>query len=267
MTNQNQSSLQTLFGEAKDDGILGGASQQILTTNISPSVIAGASGKAAEEIDASEVTLVTVVIDDSYSIKYSGFLNAIVQGQNEMLSALANSKQEDALLVAQWKLGSEAELLHSYLPVSEAARLNGKNYNPSSGTALYDVWMDALASNVAYAQTLAATGTQVSSVAIVLTDGKDEHSTQYLARDCSTLAGDLLRSEMFHLAFIGVGEKRRFLSVAEEMGFPPTSILVADASASEIRAAINMASQSIIRASQGLIQPGSKGGFFQLGSP
>lgn len=267
MTKQIQSGLQNLFTQAQDDGVLGAASQQILCTNVSPTVIAGASGKAAEEIDATEVTLVTVVIDDSYSIRMSGFDDAIVQGQNEMLQALINSKQEDSILVAQWKLGSKAELLHSYLPVSDALVLDDKNYNPSSGTALYDVWMDALASNVAYAQTLSSSGAQVNSVAMVLTDGRDEHSSRYLARDCLALARDLLVSETFHLAFIGVGEKRRFQTIAEEMGFPSASTLVADASAREIRAAISMASQSIIRASQGLIQPGPKGGFFQFGSP
>ena len=267
MTTQNKQGLENLFAEAKDDGVLGALSQQILMTNVSPTVIAGANGKAAEEIDATDITLVTAVIDNSYSIRISGLVDAVMQGQNEMLQAMRNSKQEDGLLLAQWKLGSESELVHSYVPVSEALVFNTSNYDPQSGTALYDVWMDALSSNVAYAQTLAGTGTQVTSVAILITDGQDEHSSKYLARDCRALAMDLLQSETFHLAFIGVGEKRRFCTVAEEMGFPDSSVLVASATASEIRRAINLASQSIIRASQGLIQPGLNGGFFQMGSP
>jgi len=264
LTSQN---LQSLFAAAQEDGTLGAASQQILLENLTPTVIAGANGKAAEEVDATNITLVTAVIDDSGSIKYSGLEDAVRQGQNEMLQAMAKSKQQDSVLIAQWKLGMNSELVHSYVPLSEAVAFDQHNYDPSSGTALYDVWMDALASNVAYAQTLAQTGAQVTSIALVITDGRDEHSTRYLSRDCRKLAEDLLMSETFHLAFIGVGEKRKFNTVAEEMGFPKQSILVADATASEIRRAINLASQSIIRASQGLIQPGNQFGFFQAGNP
>jgi len=265
MNTQNSQNLENLFEQAQEDGVLGAASQQVLVENLSPMVIAGASGKSAEEIDATEVTLVTAVIDDSGSIRFAGLADAVRQGQNEMLRALANSKQQDALMVAQWKLGSQSELIHSYVPVADAEALNKKNYNPQSGTALYDVWMDALASNIAYAQTLAATGAQVTSIALIITDGQDQHSHRYLARDCRKLATELLQSETFHLAFIGVGEQREFQVVAEEMGFMPASVLVADATASAIRRAINLASQSIIRASQGLIQPGSQAGFFHPG--
>lgn len=259
--------IETLFGQAADDGILGPESQNILMQNLDESVIAGAAGKRAEEVDATEVTLVTVVIDDSGSIAAKRLVDAVREGQNALVRALSGSKQQDSILIAQWKLGHTAELIHSYVPVTDAVMLDQRNYNPASGTALYDVWMAALASNIAYAQTLAATGTQVTSVALVITDGHDEASRQYRALDCTLLAGDLLASESFHLAFIGVGEARMFRTVAEEMGFAKDTILTASATETEIRKAINFASQSIIRASQGLIRPGANSGFFNAKGP
>lgn len=263
----SKQTIETLFNQATDEGLLGAESQTILIQNLNESVIAGAAGKRAEEVDATEVTLVTVVIDDSGSITAKLLVDAVREGQNALVRALGGSKQQDSILIAQWKLGSVAELIHSYVPVNESVLLDASNYNPSSGTALYDVWMDALASNVAYAQTLAATGTQVRSVALVITDGRDESSRKYRARDCAVLASDLLSSESFHLAFIGVGEQRMFNTVAEEMGFARNSILTASATESEIRKAINFASQSIIRASQGLIRPGANSGFFNAAGP
>jgi hypothetical protein len=260
--NKSKNSLEDLFGAAADDGLIGQQSQQILVEGINDTIVAGASGKAAEDVDATEVTLVTAVLDDSGSIKYSGLTDSVIQGQNALINALNGSKQSDEIMIGQWKLGSTSELVHSYVPLDDAVLFDQNNYNPGSGTALYDVWMEAVASNLAYAQTLASTGTQVTSVALVITDGQDQHSRQYLARDCAQLAKDLLASETFYLAFVGVGEKRKFQTVAEEMGFSKGSILVADATESEVRRAINLASQSIIRASQGIIQPGANSGFF-----
>ncbi len=262
MNEFSKTNINNLFNEANEEGLLGEASQQILVENINNAVIAGANGKAAEEIDATDVTLVTLVIDNSGSIQFGGLDEAVREGQNALLDTLSQSKQNDSILLAQWKLGVEAELVHSYLPLDEAVRLDTRNYHPNDGTALYDVWMSALASNVAYAQTLAATGTLVNAIALIITDGRDEHSRQHLARDCAELAKDLLASETFHLAFVGVGSKKTFKTVAEEMGFPKGSVLVADATASEVRRAINLASQSMVRASQGLIQPGANSGFF-----
>lgn len=258
----SQTNVNNLFSEALEDGVLGTQSQQILVENINANVIAGANGKAAEEVDATDVTLVTGIFDNSGSIQFSGLTDAVREGQNNLVNTLNQSKQRDEILLAQWKLGASAELLHSYLPLSEALMFDQSNYYPNDGTALYDVWMDALASNVAYGQTLAGSGAMVTSVAVMITDGRDEHSRKYSYRECAELTRDLLASESFHLAFIGVGDESKFRDVARKMGFPDGSVLVADATPSEVRRAINLASQSIVRASQGLIQPGANSGFF-----
>jgi hypothetical protein len=261
MNKQSIGNLNNLFGQAEEEGVLSAGSKSLLCNNLTHVVIAGASGKEAEEIEATDVTLVTAVFDDSGSIRFGGLAQSVRDGQHALLRALREAKQKDSLLMAQWKLGSQAELVHSYVPIDDAVAFDQHNYNPQSGTALYDVWMDALASNVAYAQTLAATGTPVTSVVLVLTDGLDEHSVRYRAKECRDMARDLLASEQYVLAFIGVGQEKTFRDVAAEMGFPDDAVLVAKATDSEIRRALNMVSQSTVRVSQGLIQPGNNGFF------
>jgi hypothetical protein len=99
-------------------------------------------------------------------------------------------------------------------------------------------------------------------VLVVVTDGEDVGSRRP-ARTCRKIATDLLKSEQFHLGFVGVGNATDFTKVAGEMGFPPGSILVQkDATPTTLRQAFAMVSRSAVRASQGRIQPGPQASFF-----
>jgi uncharacterized protein YegL len=99
-------------------------------------------------------------------------------------------------------------------------------------------------------------------VVVVITDGEDVGS-QRTSQDCARLSRDLLASEQFVLAFVGVGKDVDFHAVARSMGVPDGCVLVQrDATASSLRKAFALVSQSAIRASQGKIQPGPAAGFF-----
>jgi hypothetical protein len=255
--------LQTLFARAAQSGTLSAQSQSILSGDLGPLVVAGAAGRAVDEIQASDVTLVTIVIDASTSIASRGLQAAICAGQHLLLDAFAGSKQKDSVLVALWTFASEASVVHSYVPVEDATRLDDQTYRPDGTTHLFDTFCDAAAANVAYAQTLRDSGTPTKSILVVVTDGEDFGSRRP-ARVCRKLAADLLASEQFHLAFVGVGSDVDFVAVARSMGFVDGSILVQkDATPQALRAAFAMVSRSAIRASQGRIQPGPQSaGFF-----
>jgi hypothetical protein len=151
---------------------------------------------------------------------------------------------------------------HSYVPLDDAITLTSKNYRPSGTTSLYDTWCNALAANVAYAEMLRASGTPCRSIVVVITDGEDTCSTRSEA-DCHRLSSDLLASERFTLAFVGVGNEADFRRVAHAMGIPRGCVEVQrQATPQTVRRAFQMVSQSAIRASQGLIQPGQNAGFF-----
>jgi hypothetical protein len=243
-------------------GMLSQQSATLITGNLGGVVIAGAAGKALEDIVASDVTLITVLIDKSSSIADTGLTQAVRDGQNELVAAFRGAREKDSVLLALWTFDSDLDVVHSYLPADDAVLLDKKNYQPQGCTRLYDTWCDALTANVAYAQRLRAGGTPCRSVVVVITDGADVGSKR-AAGDCKRLSADLLATEQFTLAFVGVGKDTDFKRVAKSMGVPDGCVMIQkDATPSALRRTFQMVSQSAIRASQGKIQPGANAGFF-----
>jgi hypothetical protein len=262
LTQPSIADLSTLFANAALGGTLSHDSQSLLTGSLGDVVIAGAAGLAAEDIVAADVTLITILIDASSSIAYANLAQAVRSGQTALLDAFAGSRQQDSILVSVWTFADQEKPLHGYVPVADAVRLNGKNYRPAGTTVLYDAWCDALAANVAYAQKLRDSGTPCRSVVVVITDGEDVGSKHTVA-DCARLSHDLLASEQFVLAFVGVGDQADFNAIARQMGVPDGCIAVQqNATPQTLRQVFLMVSQSAIRASQGLVRPGAGAGFF-----
>jgi hypothetical protein len=255
--------LTNLFSLAVQSGILSPQSSSLLTGNLGNVVVAGAAGTELENITATDVTLVTVLIDRSSSIENRQLAQAVRDGQGLLVDAFSCAKERDSIMMALWTFNDDPEVLHSYVPVVDATRLTRFNYRPGGSTCLYDTWCDALAANVAYAQRLRDGGTPCQSVVVVITDGEDVGSKRQ-PRDCAKLSADLLASEQFVLAFVGVGKDVDFRAVAKGMGIPDRCVLVCDkATPTALRQAFHMVSQSAIRASRGQILPGPNAGFFQ----
>ena len=252
----------SLFSSATTKGVISPQTSSLITGNLGNLVLAGAAGKDLEDITASDVTLVTVLIDASSSISDRGLEKGVREGQNALLDAFAGAKDRDAVLLACWTFCGTMDVIHSYVPVPDATRLDTKNYRASGSTALYDTWCSALAANVAYAQRLRDGGTPTRSVVVVVTDGEDCGSKRTPA-DCARISRDLLASELFTLALVGVGTDVNFEHVAKSMGIPAGCILwERDATPSGLRRAFQLVSRSAVRASQGKIQPGAAAGFF-----
>lgn len=262
MSNNNNNNLSNLFQTAVTQGTITPQTSSLLTGHLGSVVIAGAAGAAMENITATDVTLITVLIDASSSIGTSNLEQAVRDGQNMLLDAFAGSKERDSVMMALWSFNQTQNVYHSYVPIPDAVRLTAQNYQSGGSTALYDTWCDALAANVAYATQLRATGTPCRSIVVVITDGAD-YGSQRRASHCAQISKDLLASEQFVLAFVGVGSDTDFRGVAKKMGIPDGCVLVASAATpTELRRAFQMVSQSAIRASQGQIKPGANAGFF-----
>lgn len=251
-----------LLSSATAKGVLSPTTSSLITGNLGNLVLTGAAGKDLEDITASDVTLVTVLIDASSSIADRGLEKAVREGQNALLDAFSGAKERDAVLLACWTFSGSVDVVHSYVSVADATRLDTRNYRAAGSTALYDTWCDALAANVTYAQRLRDGGTPTRSVVVVVTDGEDVGSKRSSA-DCAKLSRDLLASEQFTLALVGVGTDVNFEHVARAMGIPPACILwERDATPSGLRRAFQLVSRSAVRASQGKIAPGAAAGFF-----
>jgi uncharacterized protein YegL len=249
-----------LFSDAVSSGVISPASQSLLSGELGAVVIAGAAGRDLEDIHSTDVTLVTVLLDASSSIGARNLEQSVRDGYNQLLDALATSRERESLLVALWTFHDQATVVHAYVPVVEAAALDAATYRSAGSTRLYDTWCDALAANIAYAQQLREGGTPTKSIVVVITDGEDT-SSQRSPADCARLARDLLASEQFVLAFVGVGSDVDFRAVARSMGVPSSCIEVQNnTNPAALRQTFRLVSQSAIRVSQSVIGAGT--GFF-----
>jgi uncharacterized protein YegL len=252
----------SLFASAAQAGTISAATSSLLSGHLGDVVIAGAAGIDTEAIVASEVTLVTMLIDKSSSIASRALEQSIREGQNLLVDAFATSRERDSVLMALWTFNEDVTVHHAYVPVSDAMKLDGSNYAALGATRLYDTWCDALAANVAYAQRLRDSGTPCRSIVVIITDGEDCGSRRG-AKACAKISRELLASEQFVLAFVGVGSDVDFRAVAKSMGVPDDCVAVqASATPATMRQLFRMVSQSAVRASQGRVAPGQGTGFF-----
>lgn len=249
--------LNALFQNAAAEGLLSAASLQALNlVDIGAQIQAGL-GVHVDDVAASEVLLVTMMPDDSGSIRFAGNADAVRQGHNLVLDALAASKQKDGVLVHTRYLNGH--VLMPYNPLSQAIRLDAKNYNPNEGTPLYDQTVVLLGTVLAKAQEFSDNGVPARTVTLLITDGADGHSTRSRAADVRGLVEDLLRQESHIVAAMGISDgSTDFHRVFKSMGIRDEWILTPGNSAGEIRRAFQVFSQSAVKAGSGA------GGFSKL---
>lgn len=246
------STAKSIFAEAVADGLMSQPTKDLMCVSLDDAVLAGCAGVNPDDIEATEVTLVSLLIDDSGSM--AGLEDAVIAGQRAMLEAFAKSKQKDSFLVGMWAL-NRTDPYHSYVKVDDAVRLDRRNYQPNGCTPLCDRWCEILSANVVYAGQLRANGTVVRSIVVVITDSYDNASQKFDIADCAKIAKDLLSSEQFILAMVGVGQETDFRAMAKKMAIPDGAVMIAQATASDMRHAFHLVSQSVIRASQAVVSP------------
>lgn len=247
-----------LLQQAKDEGVLGAQSMGALTVVDLGAEIQAGLGICPDDVTASEVVLVTVMPDDSGSISAAGNSQLVRDGHNLVLEALQKSKQRDAILAhCRYLNGS---VLYPYRPVEQAEKMTAKNYSPHLGTPLYDQAVVLLGTVIAKTQEFAAAGVPVRTVTLLLTDGGDAHSTRAKAKDVAALVGDMAKTEQHIVAAMGLDDgTTNFRDVFRKMGIEDRWILTPAATASEIRKAFQVFSQSAVKVAQGAVALGGFG--------
>jgi hypothetical protein len=242
--------VKTLFHSARQEGLLSAESLRTLEVQDIGAQIQAALGTPADDVQASEVVLVTMMIDDSGSIRsVRGNTEAVRDGHNRVLDSLAATKQADNILVHTRYLNGH--ILFPYRSLAQAVRLDTHNYDPSLGTPLYDQTVVLLGTVLAKSQEFAANGVPVRTVTLLVTDGHDEHSTRTTATKVRRLVEDMFKAETHIIAAIGVDDHSiDFRLVFRGMGIPDRWILTPGTSPGEIRRAFEVFSRSVVRASQ-----------------
>lgn len=247
--------LQSLFQNSQQAG-MSHQSIDLMVQNLDGQAGLGCVGAQVDDLNTDDVTLVSVIIDESSSM--SSVRDDVIDAFNQMCRALSDSKASDSILMSVWTFANDPKLLFGYTPIDSVKDLTASDYAPGGATALYDATLNGFTGIVGYGQDLRNNGIRTRSIVVVISDGEDNMSGQ-TAHSVKTVADDLIRQEIYTLAFIGMGSPGVFQSIATGMGFP--EILTIQNSASEVRKALNLVSGSIIRTSTGQINPGTNSFF------
>ncbi len=220
-------------------------------------------GVPVDDVAASEVVLLTLMPDDSGSIRFGGNAQLVRDGHNLVIEAVAKSAQRESVLAHCRYLNGH--VLYPYRLIAQAERMTEQNFDPSLGTPLYDQSVVLLGTVLAKAQEFANSGVLARTVTLIMTDGADAHSTRATAQDVARIVADLQRQETHIVAAMGLydGGQTDFRKVFAEMGIEDRFILTPGQGAQEIRRAFQVFSQSAARASQSARSFGSAsaGGF------
>lgn len=251
MSSKTSPNVNELLKNAQKEGDLSMASMQVLTQNVDIGAqIQAGLGVMAEDVQASEVVLVTMQPDDSSSIRFANNSQAMRDGHNIVLAALQGSKQKEGILCHTRYLNGE--VLYPYVKVENAKKMDGHNYNPSGGTPLYDQAVVLLGTVLAKTKEFEDAGIPVRTITLLMTDGQDEGSRGG-PDQVKKLVSDMLGKEKHIVAAMGFdgGGSIDFREIFKSMGIQDAWILTPKDDEKEIRKAFQMFSQSAVQASQG----------------
>jgi hypothetical protein len=242
--------IKKLLADAHDAGSLSARSLAALDVVDVGAQIQAGLGVTIDDVAASEVVLLTMMPDDSGSISAANNSDAVRDGHNFVLDALGRSKQSGEVLAHTRYLNGD--VLFPYTELAHAVRMTPANYDPCHGTPLFDQTVVVLGTVITKAQELAQAGISVRTVTLLITDGGDYGSTRCRAPDVAAIVADMLAHENHIVAAMGIDDGTTdFKKVFRAMGIPDRWILTPGNSASEIRRAFQVFSQSAVRAAQG----------------
>lgn len=243
--------VSALFQSAVDTGNVSRLAAQTLNIPDMGAQIQAGLGVVPDDVKAQEVTLVSLLVDDSGSIRFGSNAQLVRDGHNLMRDALRGSKQANGVLMLTRYLNGT--LLYPYSLLDQVPTMDTHNYNPYGGTPLYDETAVILATVLAKAQEFEDAGQPARSVTIIVTDGMDEGSRKHTAASIKKVVREMLaKRERNIIGAIGIQyDQFDFRETFLEMGLEDRWILTPKNTESEIRKAFGFFSQSAVRASQG----------------
>lgn len=257
--------LNSIFQTANKEGALSQQSLQALNLVDHGAAIQAGLGVDVGDIEASEVVLVTLLIDDSGSIaQVPGNADLVRGGHNDILSALRDSKQSGGVLVSTRYLNGQGgnTVFYPFTKLKDAPEMNASNFAPFGATPLNDQAITTLGQVLAKTQEFSDNGVSVRSVTAFISDGADT-SSKNGSSQVKTIVEDMLRQENHAILAMGISDgSTDFNAVFTSMGIKPEWILTPGNSPKEIRRAFQTISQSAVRLSQAANFSGVKlGGF------
>ncbi|MFZ1458639.1 MAG: hypothetical protein WAT17_02050 [Candidatus Saccharimonadales bacterium] len=221
---------------------------QLPGDTLGPAIQAGLGEITLDDITTAETFVLSVIVDDSSSISSAGNEDNVRTAFNLIQEALLGSKSAATIVADCWQLN--AGRLFPYVALENAPRLDSSNYRAMGCTPLYDRTHSALEALKLKVEEFENGGVAVRGVVVIISDGAD-YGSRLRARDVRLLAEELLRTEQFLVMAMGIDDgSTDFRAVFDSMGISGKFVMTPGNSASEIRRAAQVISQSAVRASQ-----------------
>ncbi len=128
-----------------------------------------------ESLQASEYTLVTIVVDLSSSV--ASFIDPIKAAIASVVDACKRHARAENLLLRVVRFNSDVAEVHGFKPLADIDAAGYAALTASGMTALFDAGYDAIGATEKYAQVLDAQDYDVNAAVYILTDGMDNRSS------------------------------------------------------------------------------------------
>ncbi|MBN1410165.1 MAG: VWA domain-containing protein [Spirochaetales bacterium] len=245
--------IKNLFNSAVNDGEMSREVSEVMINSLNDTNIVGCTGTAIDEIETDDVTVVSLILDASYSMKPHE--KTVRQSYDTLIKALNDSKQAGSMLVSTRTFAAAQQILYGFKKVTDIGPINNDYLAEGGSTALYDAMVEAMTAIRAYTKSLNDSGIRTKCIVCVFSDGDDNDSKKHKAGDVKLLSEDFLKSEMFYLVYVGYKQSHEdnLDAIAKKVGYP--NMLTTQATESEIRKTMNLVSKSIIRTSQSQVGP------------
>lgn len=127
-----------------------------------------------EHLENTKYTLVTIVVDKSYSV--SSFQNELLDALKTVVNSCKEHPMSENVLVRVVQFSSTLTEIHGLKPLSDINVDKDYQLQCDGNTALFDATFDAIGASRTYGNELYAQDYEVNSIIFIITDGDDNNS-------------------------------------------------------------------------------------------
>ena len=167
-----------------------------------------------DKLEATEYTLVTVVVDKTGSV--DAFAGDLLNMLQEVIKACQKNPRSENLMVRLISFNTQIDEVHGFKLLAE---IDAANYSPficNGGTALYDACFSAIGATLTYGSKLTQNDFTVNGAIYIITDGDDNASkcSQKMIADAlkKSKSAEIMESLITVLIGINTAECGAFLS-------------------------------------------------------
>lgn len=154
----------------------------------------GFSAERIDELEATEYTLATVVMDTSSSTSY--FRDGMRKVANSIVKACGKSPRADNLMFRVCEFNSHFSEIHGFKKLSTIKPDDyDSEFNGGGSTALFDATENSVAATQSYGKTLVDNDFQVNGIIFIITDGA-ENCSKATANSVKKALEDVVQAEV-----------------------------------------------------------------------